>query len=80
MAGRPIGRRHQQDVRDKIKATQIINRLRSGFEGDVELTSTQVNIGIALLKKVLPDLSAIDMSGEVKQEVTFNVDATLRDL
>jgi len=59
-AGRPIGRRHQEDVRSKIQATQIINRLYSAFTGEVELTAIQVNIAKTLLDKVLPDLKAIE--------------------
>lgn len=63
MAGRPLGKRHQDDVRAKIQSSQIINRLQSAFDGTIELTQTQVNIGKALLDKALPDLKAIEHSG-----------------
>lgn len=63
MAGRPLGKRHQNDVRAKIQSSQIINRLQSAFDGKIELTQTQVNIGKALLDKALPDLKAIEHSG-----------------
>ena len=63
---RPIGKRHQDDVRAKIQASQIINRLASAFNGDIELSAVQVNIGKSLLDKVLPDLKAIEHSGEVE--------------
>ena len=62
MAGRPIGKRHQDDIRAKIQASQIINRLMSAFNGEVELTSTQVNIAKTLLDKTLPDLKAMEIS------------------
>lgn len=63
-AGRPMGRRHQDDVRSKIQASSIINRLMKAYEGEIELTATQVNIGKTLLDKVLPDLKSIEMSGD----------------
>lgn len=63
-AGRPLGRRHQDEVRTKIQASQIINRLYSAFQGEIELSSTQVNIAKALLDKALPDLKAIEHSGD----------------
>lgn len=61
---RPMGKRHQEDVRAKIQASQIINRLYAGFTGEVELTNEQVNIGKTLLNKVLPDLKAVEHSGD----------------
>ena len=68
-AGRPIGRRHQDDVRGKIQATQIINRLYSAFQGEVELTAIQVNIAKTLLDKVLPDLKAIEQTTQLTADV-----------
>jgi len=72
-AGRPMGRRHQDDVRSKIKATQIINRFWEVFEGNLELTNQQVNIGKVLLDKVLPDLKAIELSGDADAPVVLKV-------
>lgn len=63
-AGRPLGKRHQDDVRAKIQSTLIINRLMSAFDGTIELSQVQVNIGKALLDKALPDLKAIEHSGD----------------
>lgn len=61
---RAIGKRHQDDVRKKIQASLIINRLTDAFNGTLELTAVQVNIGKSLLDKVLPDLKAIEHSGD----------------
>ena len=66
MAGRPLGRRHQEDVRAKIQASNIIHRLNQGFTGEIELTNEQINIGKVLLNKVLPDLKAVEHSGEIE--------------
>lgn len=44
--------------RDKIKNSNILNALVEHAEGNREMTSTQVTAGIALLKKVLPDMQS----------------------
>jgi hypothetical protein len=72
-AGRPMGRRHQDDVRSKIQATAIITRLMKAYDGDIELTATQVNIGKALLDKVLPDLKSIELSGDEDSPMVMKV-------
>jgi hypothetical protein len=72
-SGRPMGRRHQDDVRSKIKASQIINRFWEVFEGNLELTNQQVNIGKVLFYKVLPDLKAIELSGDADAPVVLKV-------
>ena len=51
--------------RGKIASSNILNALIEHVSGSREMTATQVSAGIALLKKVMPDLSAIDHSGEV---------------
>ena len=63
MSGRKLGTRHQDDIRAKIQASNIIVRLMSAFEGNIELSQIQVNIGKALLDKALPDLKAIEHTG-----------------
>jgi len=46
-----------EKTREKIKATQIVNRMQEAFEGKLELTATQVKIGLGLLAKVMPDMT-----------------------
>lgn len=54
---KPSDKRWSKHVRDRIQASQIINRLQGAFEGKVELTQVQAKIGLGLLAKVLPDMS-----------------------
>lgn len=64
---RKAGYRHIDETRDKIKATQIINRLMKHVESDTPIMdASQVNAAKALLSKVLPDLSAVDLSGQME--------------
>jgi hypothetical protein len=69
MAGRPIGSRHQDDVRRKIQATQLINRLTNHAFGEVELTATQIKAIEILLKKSVPDLQSIQLTGDSENPV-----------
>lgn len=57
--------RIDQKSRDKIQASQIINRLTKHALSDEEImTSSQVRASEILLKKILPDLSNIDFKDE----------------
>ena len=60
MAARTTKVRHDENTRAKIQSSQIINRLMKAFEGMITLDPTQVSIGIALLRKTLPDLAQIE--------------------
>jgi hypothetical protein len=62
------------NTRAKIQATQLIKRLESHALGEIELTQTQVRSIEILLKKILPDLSAVemDMQADVRQETVVS--------
>ncbi len=59
-----MGKRHQDDIRAKISAAHIVGRFLKCFDGELELTQDQINIGKTLLNKVLPDLKAMELTGE----------------
>jgi hypothetical protein len=65
-------RKHQDDVREKIQASQLVNRLTDHVHGRCTMDSSQVRAADILLKKVCPDLSdmKMDMTGN---NVTFNL-------
>ena len=75
MAARIRKIRHDDETRTKIKTSQLVNRLTDHVLGKVEMTASQVTAALGLLKKALPDLAAIEHSGEVKQ--TFAVSPEL---
>jgi len=58
-----------EKTREKIQATQIVNRLDKAFRGEIELTATQVKIGLGLLAKVMPDMTH-QMVEEVHDELS----------
>ncbi len=65
---------HSDEVRKKIKCKQIINRLMNHIESDKPLLdASQVNAAKALLNKVLPDLKALEVQGEVEGNLTVQI-------
>ena len=55
---------HQDEVRAKIQTTQLINRLEKCALEDLELTPQQIKSIEILLRKNLPDLSSVEISGD----------------
>ena len=66
---------HDTKTRDKIRTSQLINRLEKFVlnEDAVELSNAQVSAALGLIKKTLPDLAQIDGSLEHKGEVVARV-------
>jgi len=57
MAGRSPGFRMNPEHRVKIQNSNVLNALIEHVQGERDMSATQVSAGIALLKKVLPDLT-----------------------
>ena len=54
---------HDEETRRKIRTSQLINRLMGHVNGKIPMENSQVNAAKILLAKCLPDLSAIELSG-----------------
>ena len=54
-----------EDHREKIQVSHIIRRLSKHVEGEVEMTTSQISAAKILLGKVLPDLQATQLTGEM---------------
>jgi hypothetical protein len=61
--GRTAGFRMSDEHRTKIANSQILNVLIEHAEGRRDMTASQVTAGIALLRKVLPDLATVTHEG-----------------
>jgi hypothetical protein len=57
---------HPEVVRQTIRTRQLVNRLTNHVRGRIEMTATQVTAALGLLRKSLPDLTAITHSGSVE--------------
>jgi hypothetical protein len=66
---------HPEEVRQKIQASQLINRLMNHVEAEPPgvMDSSQVNAARTLLNKVLPDLKAMEVSGKDGGPVQVNL-------
>lgn len=62
--GRKPGFRMSEEHRVKIQNSNILNALIEHVEGRREMSASQVSAGLGLLKKVLPDLSSTELTGE----------------
>ena len=63
--GRQPGFRMSDEHRTKIANSQILKCLIEHATGQREMSASQVTAGLGLMKKVLPDLVAAELSGEV---------------
>ena len=53
-----------EEHRVKIQNSNILNALIEHVQGQRDMSSTQVSAGVALLRKVMPDLQAITVGGD----------------
>ena len=51
---------HPEEVREKIRTSQLVNRLYAFINGKIELTPHQVTAALGLIRKTMPDLQSID--------------------
>jgi hypothetical protein len=61
--GRKPGFRMTDEHRTKIANSQILKCLIEHVEGKREMSGSQVTAGVALLKKVMPDLQSTELTG-----------------
>jgi hypothetical protein len=64
---RRLNPKHEQVTRDKIKTTQLVNRLTSFAFGECEMTAAQVTAALGILRKALPDLASQELTIEHAQ-------------
>lgn len=68
MAGRPINKLHQEDVRKKIQVSQLLNVLQNHALGTTEdLSPTRMKAIEILLRKSMPDMASVTVSGDSDQ-------------
>jgi hypothetical protein len=78
--GRPMGRLHQDDVRKKIQVSQLLNVLHDQAFGECDdLSPSRMKAIEILLRKSLPDLSAVTLTGEDGGPVLHRVERVIVD-
>ena len=73
MAARKLLIHHQEDVRRKIQASNIVTRLQQHINGEVEMSATQVAAAKILLDKSVASLQSITLSGDPDNPIQLNM-------
>lgn len=60
---------HDDRTREKIRTSQLINRLQDNALGKLELSAVQQRSAEILIRKTLPDLAAVQHSGDPENPV-----------
>lgn len=69
---------HDQRTRDKIKTSQLINRLmKHAIAKAPIMDATQIRAAEILLRKVLPDLASTELTGKDGEALLTGVTITL---
>ena len=63
---------HDERTRAKIQTSQLVNRLFSHANGEVEMSSTQVRAAEVLLKKTLPDLQSVEIGSDPEKPMRMS--------
>jgi hypothetical protein len=72
MAAR-LNRHHSEEIRQKIQASVIIDRLTKHVNGELELSSTQIAAAQTLLDRSVPKLSQIQHVGDADNPVAHSL-------
>ena len=73
MAARNRKTELDEEWRARIKVSMLLNRLMNHAVGECEMTATQIKAAEILLKKRVPDLAAIQHSGDKENPVRIEM-------
>lgn len=62
---------HEEKTKRLIRASQLLNRLNSFAIGEIEMTAAQVKAAQIVIGKEVPDLKAIEHSGNAETPLTL---------
>jgi hypothetical protein len=65
----------EDEVRRKLQASGVLNRLISYVNGEITLETSQVTAALGLLRKCLPDLATVEHKGEVATRYVVEIPA-----
>ena len=76
LAGFTMGNHH----RDKIAKSNIVRRFIDAAEGKLTVSSVEAQLLIAGVKKIVPDLAAVEHSGDVQTSYVVRMPSAVADL
>ena len=78
MAARTNKPNHDEKTKKLIQASQLLNRLISHANGEIELSQSQINAAKIVIGKYIPDLKAIELSGNEDKPIVVNTYSWLK--
>src|SRR5260221_12781355 len=64
--GNHLNPRAIEEIKQKINGHHIIQRLTKHIGGEVEMAASAVTAALGLLRKVIPDLAAVNHTGQIE--------------
>ena len=76
-----LNKLHSDEIRLKIQTSQLINRLQNHAlsDGEDELSMSRMKAIEILLRKSIPDLSAVTLSGDENNPVHTSLEVVFRN-
>lgn len=65
--------RNRDSSNKLIGATQLLNRLIKHANGELEMSATQINAAKIVIGKYIPDLKAVELSGNDQKPVRMDI-------
>lgn len=73
MAARINKVNHEEKTKDLIRASQLLNRLTQFANSEIELSPAQVQAIKIIVGKAIPDLKAVEHSGDPDQPIMIRM-------
>lgn len=67
-------------IRDTVQAGQIVKVLTDHIINGTEIAPSRITAGLGLLKKVIPDLSAMQHSGDKENPIRHIIEGAIAEL
>lgn len=75
---RPLTETKLEEMRRRIKATLLMKKLEDHVLSGEEMTNSQIRAAETLLRKVIPDLSAVTLAGDADNPVNMSMSVTFK--
>lgn len=73
MAARINKINHEEKTKNLIRASQLLNRLNMFANGEIDMTPAQVQAAKIVIAKEIPDLKALELSGDPDNPVKITM-------
>jgi len=73
MAKRTNRPKHSDRDKDRIRASQLLNRLDAFANGKTDMTTAQVMAARIVIGKVIPDLKSVEVTGDPEKPLAHSL-------